>query len=190
MRVTGSRTAALVCLVLATLVAGACSVGGDPSAAYFPKTKPVASTPLPVDASLNDPSAPLVTALGPVSRPNTKVTPGVVASHDVTAICADAKKATHPPIPTAWDVAVFAGYSIALKDQGKYRLDYLIPLNLGGGDALPNLWPVTLRPIGFHEKERLNARLRIAVCQGTISLDQAQHDIVDDWYTLWVKYGA
>jgi hypothetical protein len=190
MRMTRSRTAAVVALLVAALLAGACSVGGDPSAPYFPKTKPVASTPLPIDASLNVPAAPLVTAMGPVSRPNSRVTPGVIASHDVAAICSGASKSVHPTIPAAWDVAVFGGYGIAAKDEGKYRLDYLVPLTLGGGDAVANLWPVTLRPVGFHEKARLNARLRLAVCQGEVPLDQAQHDIVADWYTLWVRYGA
>jgi hypothetical protein len=143
-----------------------------------------------VDPALAVPAAPLVTALGPVSRPNPSLTPGAVAQHDVTVICQDSKRSTHPPIPSSWDQAIFGEYNIAQKDQGRYRFDYLVPLQLGGANALPNLWPVTERSIGFHEKERLNARLRIAVCQGEVPLAQAQHDIAADWYTLWTKYGA
>jgi hypothetical protein len=190
MRLTRSWPAAGISLLVVALVAGGCSVGGDPSAPYFPKTKPVASTPAPVDATLNVPAAPLVTAVGAVSRPNTKITPGVVAIHDVASLCQATRRAAHSSIPYNWQLQVFSEYGIAPKDQGRYRLDYLVPIQLGGSEAVANLWPATDRPVGFHEKEKLNARLRIVVCRGEVPLDQAQQDIVADWYTLWAKYGV
>jgi hypothetical protein len=179
-------------VALLPLLAAGCTLGGssDPSAPYFPKTRPVASTAAPVDPALKVPPAPVVTVVGTVSRPNLQVTPGVVDVRDVGELCQQPKRSTHPPIPTSWDQAIYSGYNISLKDQGKYRLDYLVPLQLGGAQAQANLWPMSLRGVGFHEKQRLNARLRIIVCQGQIPLDQAQHDVAADWYTLWVKYGA
>jgi hypothetical protein len=181
---------AVTLAVLAALATSCAAGGADPSAPYFPRTRPAASTPAPLDPALTVPEAPLITAVGEVSRPNLRVTPGIVDVRDVAAICQQGKHPVHPPIPASWDQAVYSGYGIAPKDQGKYRLDFLVPLDLGGAQALPNLWPMSLRGIGFHEKQRLNARLRNAVCQGQLSLDQAQRDVVADWYALWVKYAA
>jgi hypothetical protein len=55
--------------------------------------------------------------------------------------------------------------------------------------VLANIWPIPTRGVGYHEKESLNARLRIDVCRGDIPLDLAQKQIAADWFSLWVKYG-
>jgi hypothetical protein len=55
---------------------------------------------------------------------------------------------------------------------------------------MANLWPVPVNDVGFHEKERLNYKLRLVVCRGELPLDQAQQQIAQDWYSLWVKYTA
>lgn len=190
MKGRGTPRPYVMAAVVMALIGAACSSSSDPSAPYFPKTKPVAVTPAPVDPALSVPTAPLVTAFGDVDRPNPRVTPGAVSVHDVATVCGDPKRLVHPTIPASWDVTIFNSYNIAVKDQGKYRFDYLVPLQLGGAFSISNIWPMTLRAIGFREKQKLNARLRTAVCQGTIPLDQAQHDIVADWYLLFEKYGA
>jgi hypothetical protein len=185
--VRGRARSALLLAVLG-LLATSCAAGNpDPSAPYFPKSRPVAPTPAPVDPALSVPPAPLVVAGGSVSRPDPQITPGVVAVHDVNAVCQLPKHPAHAPL---WDPVIIGQYHIPANQAGKYALDYLIPLQLGGAQVRANTWPVALRGIGFHEKQRLNARLRIRVCQGAIPLDQAQHDIATDWYTLYEQYGA
>jgi len=66
----------------------------------------------------------------------------------------------------------------------------LVPLQLGGAPVQENIWPMLNRGFGFHEKASLNARLRIAVCRGDVPLDLVQKQIAQDWFSLWIKYGA
>jgi hypothetical protein len=54
-----------------------------------------------------------------------------------------------------------------------------------------NLWPASSQKgVGFHQKAQLNAKLRVLVCQGKLSLPEVQKQIVSDWFALWVEYGT
>jgi hypothetical protein len=127
--------------------------------------------------------------IGPVARPTPYLTPGVVAVRDATAVCQQPKR-TRAPIPYAQQLSVLGEYRIPVQSAGNYGLDYLVPLQLGGAAVLRNIWPVPLNGVGFHEKEQLNYRLRLLVCQGGIQLGDAQQQIARDWYALWVKYAT
>lgn len=176
--------------VLALLGASCAASQGntsDPSARYFPSSQPTASAPAPAaaGASVGSPQP----AVGPVSRPNPRLTPGVVSVRDVTAVCQQPKR-TRAAIPYPQQQAIFYEYRIWGQASSNYGLDYLVPLQLGGSTALANIWPAAISGIGFHEKEQLNYRLRLLVCQGGMPLDQAQHQVVGDWYALWIKYAT
>jgi hypothetical protein len=93
-------------------------------------------------------------------------------------------------IPYSQRLQVLSDYGIPADRYADYGLDYLVPLNLGGASEMANLWPVPVNDVGFHEKERLNYKLRLVVCRGELPLDQAQQQIAQDWYSLWVKYTA
>lgn len=72
-----------------------------------------------------------------------------------------------------------------------YEEDHLISLELGGAPSSPrNLWPEHWRGrCGAHTKDRVENALHRAVCEGRISLRQAQHDIASNWieaYRRWV----
>jgi hypothetical protein len=43
--------------------------------------------------------------------------------------------------------------------------------------------------VGFREKEILNIRLHVMVCQRAMPLDQAQRAVASDWVKLWLKVG-
>jgi hypothetical protein len=176
-------------LVMLTLLAAACSGAADPSARYFPTKAVTANPPASVDAIGPGPVVGSVIARGPISRPDPQLTPGVVAIHDLNALC---QQARHPraAISPAEQLAVFAAYKISDKQSHKYTLDYLVPLQLGGAPVQANIWPMLNRGFGFHEKASLNARLRIAVCRGDVPLDLVQKQIAQDWFSLWIKYGV
>jgi hypothetical protein len=185
-----SRVTAAVLLPVLALLVTSCAASpanpSDPSARYFPSSQPTASAPPPAGGSGGVSSQP---AAGPVARPNPRLTPGVVAVRDVTAVCQQPKR-TRAAIPYAQQQAIFYEYRIGSQASSNYGLDYLVPLQLGGSTVLANIWPAPVTGIGFHEKEQLNYRLRLLVCQGGMPLDQAQQQVVSDWYALWIKYAT
>ena len=191
LRPLDSRTLAVALVtafaLLATSCAGGSSSSSDPSARYFPNTQPTPNSPVPDDVSNDLGAAPA--SLGPVARPNQRLTPGAVAMHDLTAICQQPKR-TRAPITYAQQLSVLNEYRIASWNAGSYGLDYLVPLQLGGSAVIENIWPAAVTGVGFHEKEQLNYRMRLLVCQGGMPLGDAQREIASDWYSLWVKYAT
>ena len=71
-----------------------------------------------------------------------------------------------------------------------YEEDHDISLEIGGNPTDPNnLWPEAWAgPWGAHVKDRLENRLHREVCAGTITLQQAQHDISTNWVAAYAKY--
>src|ERR1700733_16012494 len=80
------------------------------------------------------------------------------------------------------------GYSDSrLKD---YEEDHLIPLELGGNPTAPkNLCPepfdTSIPDGGAHAKDRVENYLRTEVCSGSLTLEQAQREIAEDWYRVY-----
>jgi len=80
------------------------------------------------------------------------------------------------------------GYSDSrLKD---YEEDHFIPLELGGNPTDPkNLWPEPFESSipdgGAHAKDKVENYLHAEVCSGSLTLDQAQHEIAEDWYRVY-----
>ncbi|HET9052041.1 MAG TPA: hypothetical protein VFO60_10075 [Candidatus Dormibacteraeota bacterium] len=184
------RLATVLALVgVAIAVAGCTSEITDTSAPYFANAAPVTGAPTvgPVGIIAGGTAGP--SASGPVSRPNPRLTPGVVATSDVTSVCRTARR-VHVPIPVAEQTAVFTAYGITVRQMKKYSLDYLVPPELGGATTERNVWPAAHTGVGFHEKEKLNALLRMLVCQGTLTLADVQQQLESDWYVLWLKNGA
>ena len=80
------------------------------------------------------------------------------------------------------------GYSNSrLRD---YEEDHFIPLELGGNPTDPkNLWPepfdTSIPDGGAHAKDRVENYLHAEVCAGTLTLEQAQREISQDWYRIY-----
>ncbi|MGH2509762.1 MAG: hypothetical protein ACRDHZ_20470, partial [Ktedonobacteraceae bacterium] len=68
------------------------------------------------------------------------------------------------------------------------EIDHLISRELGGTDAVENLWPqpYTQHP-GAHEKDWLENELHKEVCSGRIRLETAQKEIRQNWYAAYLK---
>ena len=133
--------------------------------------------------------------------PNPQFTPGAT-NPDVTqanihqTICvADWTSTVRPP----------ADYTDNLKKEGitqygysdpkltDYEEDHFIPLEIGGNPKDPkNLWPepyytkVAKKTMGAHQKDKVEDLLKQQVCAGTITLQQAQQEIVADWYKIYL----
>jgi hypothetical protein len=80
------------------------------------------------------------------------------------------------------------GYSDSrLRD---YEEDHFIPLELGGNPTDPkNLWPepfeTSISDGGAHTKDKVENYLHAEVCSGSLTLEQAQREIAEDWYRVY-----
>jgi hypothetical protein len=78
--------------------------------------------------------------------------------------------------------AVVAEYHVGSKDRGKYKIDALIPLDLGGSTSLKDLWPEPRAGrLGSRAKDHVENALHVAVCDGEVTLADAQRSIAADW---------
>ena len=183
------RAAPWLAVGCAALGLAACGETVDPSAQYFPATRPTAAPGAPVLAVGPDSAggSAFAPATGAVSRPNPRLTPGAVAISSAAQVCA--LPHTGQAIPAFIGKAIASEYGLVFNPV-KYDMDYLVPLELGGANVYANIWPVKTSGVGFHQKEQLNSRLRDLVCHGTIKLDYVQSTLESDWYALYLRYGG
>jgi hypothetical protein len=96
-------------------------------------------------------------------------------------------------------IASMAAYNAAGSASG-YEYDHYVPLELGGAVNDPrNLWPEPnyTHPAGFDEtgfdelnpKDAVEYALNRRVCDGSMSLSQAQKSIAANWTTAYHRYG-
>ena len=111
--------------------------------------------------------------------PNPKLTPGKVARKDK-----DRKGVT-----VEMERKVFDRYHIPWERRREFKIDHLIPLDLGGADTIDNLWPQSLRikPYNAERKELLTRHLLTCVASGQMTLAQAQDEISADWIGCFVE---
>jgi hypothetical protein len=118
----------------------------------------------------------------PVCTPGS-VDPAVTQSTISTTICVTGWTATvRPPESNTakWKRISEADYGDPSGFVGEY--DHLVPLELGGANATSNLWP---EPGTIpNPKDRIENALKVDVCTGKVTLQQAQHEIALDWTVI------
>jgi hypothetical protein len=141
---------------------------------------------------------------GPALLPDPKVTPGSIAITDKATVCGTKWGSDERHVTLAMKREVYANYRTSpgvgvcawvnrTTKTGKQaregcEVDHLISRELGGADAIPNLWPQPYNPKpGAHEKDLLENELHKEVCRGLISLEDAQREIRTDWYAAYLK---
>jgi len=120
--------------------------------------------------------------------PDSIKTPGVFI-HDATAetICHKGYSATVRHVTDKQKNDVFKEYE--LERSGSYEVDHLISLELGGSNDTRNLWPESYNGIwGARIKDALENRLHNLVCDGKLSLREAQLAISTNWIKAYCKY--
>lgn len=93
-------------------------------------------------------------------------------------------------MPPEKEEAVFRAYGIHRHAAQAYQVDYLINPQLGGSDALANLWPEPYHATVWNAKAKdaLETRLHGMVCSGQINLQAAQQELATDWIAAYKKY--
>jgi hypothetical protein len=112
--------------------------------------------------------------------PNPKLTPGKVAKHEKD----------QQGVTLAMEQKVFARYHLPWSRRAEFKIDHLIPVELGGADTIDNLWPQNLRakPYGTDRKELLTEVLLQRIARGQITLAQAQEQISKDWIDAFIDH--
>jgi hypothetical protein len=117
---------------------------------------------------------------GDDSLPNRKLTPGKVARKD---------KDRHG-VTEEMERKVFDRYHIPWRRRLEFKVDHLIPVELGGADAVENLWPQSFytRPYNAQRKELLTQILLARIAAGKMTLAKAQEEISEDWIACFVEH--
>jgi hypothetical protein len=176
--------------VCAAMLAAGCTVSGSHAAAVArPPVVPGLDSSGPGLTGAQLPAAVVPNVSGPVSRPDLRLTPGAIATSDTAAVCLQSRRLRSPEIPPASQAAVYLEYGdTTTARQHGYRIDYLVPLDLGGAPVTANLWPAAIHGVGFYQKNQLDHIMHELVCQRSLTLGQAQRQIQQNWYATWLKY--
>jgi hypothetical protein len=104
----------------------------------------------------------------PPLKPDPQLTPGATLEVTTSDICVPGYTRKVRCVPAAVRQQVYAAYGIQDHAPGAYEVDHLIPLELGGSNALKNLWPQSFQtqPWNAHVKDHLENELHRLVCAG------------------------
>ena len=85
---------------------------------------------------------------------------------------------------------MFRLYQIPWRRRPEFKVDHLIPTELGGADSIDNLWPQSrsTKPYNAQRKELLTRALQTLVASGKMTLAQAQKEIREDWISCFVDH--
>ena len=159
---TQQHLRAIAALALAAIIIGACG-----------STTPSAST--------IDPAT--------VVMPNPTLTPGEVLSTNVNQICVSGYAKRTRDVTSDTKREVYAEYGIASHAPNQYEIDHLIPLGIGGANDIKNLWPQPTDPRpGRLEKDALEDELHKRICDRSLDIRIAQHEVATDWVAAYRKY--
>ncbi len=121
------------------------------------------------------------------AMPDPACTPGsIITDATKEKICVPGYSSSVRNVPTSEKNQVYAEYGIKTHTAGEYEVDHLISLELGGSNDIANLWPEPAEPRpGFHEKDQVENYLHQRVCDGSMSLSDAQYQIAHDWMAVY-----
>lgn len=126
---------------------------------------------------------------GAVLLNDATATPGATLDVSLEELCTPGYTQGVRNVSTATKKQVCATYAVSPQDCNgkKYEIDHLISLELGGSNDSKNLWPQPYQPKpGAREKDRLENWLHKEVCDGIMSLTDAQKSISGDWYAAYL----
>ncbi|MDO7881003.1 hypothetical protein [Antiquaquibacter soli] len=124
------------------------------------------------------------------TRPDASCTPGAVTSEispaDPSVVC---RESAGGEINESVRSAVLSAYGIENEDAPRYRVDYLVPRQLGGANDFANLWPMPESDPSATTKAQTDAAVADAVCGGRAGIQAAQYAIAHNWTTALTVLG-
>jgi hypothetical protein len=121
--------------------------------------------------------------------PDTHLTPGAVLTTDIQTICVSGYSKTVRHTSGKLKAQIYREYGIERK-SGKYEIDHLIPLSIGGADVAENLWPESYEsePWNAVVKDRLELKLHELICHRDLDIRVAQKAIADNWIEAFERF--
>lgn len=119
----------------------------------------------------------------PPILPNPVMTPGdVLPGVTREKICLSGYTGSVRNVSQNTRTSVFVMYFLDPRKE-RFEVDHLISLELGGSNDIKNLWPQSYntRPWNAHVKDKLENRLHREICDGIISIEEAQEAVRNDW---------
>jgi len=124
----------------------------------------------------------------PADFPRPALTPGVALSVTRAQICISGYASGARDVSDAEKADVYARYDVAWVPYA-HEVDHLISLELGGSNAIQNLWPEPYTGAwGARTKDVLEDRLHELVCEGRLALASAQQQEASDWVAAYRRY--
>jgi hypothetical protein len=120
--------------------------------------------------------------------PRRALTPGVALSVTRAQICISGYASGARDVSDAEKADVYARYDVVWVPYA-HEVDHLISLELGGSNAIRNLWPEPYAGRwGARTKDVLENRLHELVCEGRLALAAAQLQEASDWVAAYRRY--
>jgi hypothetical protein len=128
---------------------------------------------------------------GQAGLPSSFLTPGDARKVSKEQICAPDYLASIKPTRDSVKEEAFSRYGIRDGKSSTEVLDHLIPIELGGTDSVENLWPEPAKgDWNATQKDALEHKLLALVCDGTLTVKQAQGAIKKNWTLAYTQYVA
>lgn len=126
---------------------------------------------------------------GQTGLPSPYLTPGDAKNVTKEQICAPAFAASIKTTRDAAKEAAFSRYGLRDGKSATAVLDHLIPVELGGTDSEDNMWPEPAKgDWNASQKDALEQKLLGLVCDGTLTVKQAQTAIRKNWTAAYTQY--
>lgn len=134
-------------------------------------------------------SAPAMRDTGAAAMPDPNLTPGDVLTTSANEICVSGYARRTRNVTMQTKDGVYAEYHIATHTPGEYEIDHLVPLGIGGSNDIKNLWPQPTEPRpGRIEKDALEDELHRRICDHSLDVRTAQHEMATDWPAAYREY--
>ncbi|MDE3017371.1 MAG: HNH endonuclease [Pseudomonadota bacterium] len=123
-----------------------------------------------------------------LTLPDPALTPGAVRSTDSSEICQPGYSRSVRHTSVALKRTVYREYGVTYR-HGRYEVDHLIPLGIGGADTRENLWPQP-RGSGWsaEAKDRLEWKLYRMVCHEGFDVRDLQRAIAKNWIAAYRRF--
>jgi len=123
-----------------------------------------------------------------VDVPDRRLTPGAALTARAARVCVSGYAASVRDVPESEKDAVYARDGVAHVPY-RHEVDHLVSLELGGSNAIVNLWPEPYAGRwGARTKDLLEDRLHDLVCSGRLRLAYAQRIEARDWVSAYRRY--
>ena len=120
--------------------------------------------------------------------PNLRLTPGAALTTSAARVCRSGYASRVRDVPGSEKEAVYTRYGVAHVPYA-HEVDHLVSLELGGSNAIANLWPEPYAGRwGARTKDVLENRLHDLVCSGAIRLRYAQRIEARNWVAAYRRY--